>query len=373
MPGMVGGFGDIFIYFNFFNNMNLIVILKKLPFFKTKLNDTNIGEKFYSNNSAVFITDSKKESLLGSYLAGLIEGDGTFAVHNLNSKSKKYNPKIIIVFKKADLPLANYLQNLTGAGKVLNKASKGYILWQIQDVVSIFKIVNLINGYMRTPKIRVLNQMIEWLNNYIIVNQDSKLPSTKKILSLIKELSHLDIKWFNFPIIKKELDLSPINTNAWLAGFSDADANFSINICKRWNRTSTRVQLFYRLELAQVYKTMFNNENGSLFDIMSVIASYLEVNVLTRTRYINNKEYKSYIVMASSKIALNKVIGYFIVFPLLSSKHLDYTDWYKIYKEQNNISNTCSYLNQALKIREDFNKSRTTFNWDHLKNSYLEN
>jgi hypothetical protein len=88
MPGMVGGFGDIFIYFNFFNNMNLIVILKKLPFFKTKLNDTNIGEKFYSNNSAVFITDSKKESLLGSYLAGLIEGDGTFAVHNLNSKSK---------------------------------------------------------------------------------------------------------------------------------------------------------------------------------------------------------------------------------------------------------------------------------------------
>lgn len=118
---------------------------------------------------------------------------------------------------------------------------------------------------------------------------------------------------------------------------------------------------------------MFNNENGSLFDIMWVIATYLEVNVLTRTRYINNKEYNSYIVMASSKIALKKVIDYFIVFLLLSSKHLDYTVWYNIYKEQNNNSNTCSYLNEALKIREDFNKSRTTFSWDHLKNSYLEN
>lgn len=214
MPGMVGGFGNIFIYFNFSNNMNLIVIFKKLPFFKTKLNDINRMGKFYSDNSDVFITDSKKESLLGSYLAGLIEGDGTFAVHNFNSKSKKYNPKIIIVFKKTDLPLANYLQNITGAGKILNKVSKGYILWQIQDIVSIFKIVNIINGYMRTPKIRVLNQLIEWLNNYIIVNQDSKLPSTKKILYLIRELSLLDNKRFNFPIIKKELDLSHINTNA---------------------------------------------------------------------------------------------------------------------------------------------------------------
>jgi hypothetical protein len=97
-----------------------------------------------------------------------------------------YNPKIIIVFKKVNLPLANYLQNLTGAGKILNKVSKSYIIWQIQDVVSIFKVVNLINGYMRIPKIRVLIWMIEWINNYVIINQDSKLLSTKNILSQIK-------------------------------------------------------------------------------------------------------------------------------------------------------------------------------------------
>jgi len=33
-----------------------------------------------------------------------------FAVHNTNSTIKKYRPMIIIVFKKADLPLAKYLK-----------------------------------------------------------------------------------------------------------------------------------------------------------------------------------------------------------------------------------------------------------------------
>ena len=42
-------------------------------------------------------------------LAGLIEGDGHIAVHDKNSKSKKFRPKIIIVFNLADKPLASPL------------------------------------------------------------------------------------------------------------------------------------------------------------------------------------------------------------------------------------------------------------------------
>ncbi len=77
---------------------------------------------------------------------------GLFAVHNYKSTIKKYNPKIIIVFKKADLPLANYLCELTQCGKVYIKSNRGYILWQISDLIGVFKIICLINGYMRTPK-----------------------------------------------------------------------------------------------------------------------------------------------------------------------------------------------------------------------------
>jgi len=99
---------------------------------------------------------------------------------------------------------------------------------------------------MRTPKIKALWKIIEWLNNYIIVNQHSKL-SKKKILAKIEEFSNLYKNKFRYPVIRKGLDLSLINSNAWLAEFSDANANFSINICKRWNKSSMRVQLFYKL------------------------------------------------------------------------------------------------------------------------------
>ena len=33
-----------------------------------------------------------------TYLAGLIEADGSIAVHNKDSKVKKYRPQIIVVF-----------------------------------------------------------------------------------------------------------------------------------------------------------------------------------------------------------------------------------------------------------------------------------
>jgi len=44
-----------------------------------------------------------------SYLAGLIKGDGHIAVHDKNSKSKVYRPKILIVFNIHDRPLAEKL------------------------------------------------------------------------------------------------------------------------------------------------------------------------------------------------------------------------------------------------------------------------
>jgi hypothetical protein len=100
-------------------------------------------------------------SKIGPYLAGLIEGDGTFAVHNTNSTIKKYSPKIIIVFKKADLPLAKFLRELTNCGRVFIKQDRGYVLWQIQDLVSVFTIITIINGFMRTPKIEAMHRTID--------------------------------------------------------------------------------------------------------------------------------------------------------------------------------------------------------------------
>ena len=350
MPALVGGFGN--------KCSNLFFKSNKIRKFNINSTSSNLLNKILleSKNNVLL----NKNSKLGPYLAGLIEGDGTFATHDIKSTSKKYRPKIIIVFKLADLPLAEYLQELTNCGTVYKKSDRGYVLWQIQDIIGVYTIVNIINGYMRTPKIEALNRTINWLNDYISVNNNSKLPSTKLILSQIKNLEI------------KGLDNSPIDSNPWLSGFTDADGNFSINIHKRTNRNSIRVQLYYRLEIKQSYHRLTNDgDQVSFFAIMSKIANYLNTSVLSRSRTVSDKQFFSFIVMTASKPSLIKTTLYFNKFPLLSSKFLDYKSWLHILELQQNSTMTTAYLNEAIKTKTDFNKTRTTFSWNHLKNCYL--
>jgi hypothetical protein len=157
MPGLVGGFGKSSFLFFIVNKVKEIYPI-------LKISNSSILSKHNFNKGDSKELNSKinilNNDIFRSYLAGLIEGDGTFAVHNKNSISKKYLPKIIIVFKLADLPLAEYLQQITQCGKVYIKPNRGYVLWQIQDLVSVFTIAHLINGYMRTPKIESLHRTI---------------------------------------------------------------------------------------------------------------------------------------------------------------------------------------------------------------------
>jgi hypothetical protein len=104
--------------------------------------------------------NSFSNSSLASYLAGLIEGDGYIAVHDKSSSSKKFRPKIIITFNIADKPLADKLSTILNLGKVISKPSSGVVILQILAKEEVLKIINLINGYMRTPKIEALHRAI---------------------------------------------------------------------------------------------------------------------------------------------------------------------------------------------------------------------
>jgi hypothetical protein len=379
MPGMVGGFGNIknsLIIYSLFNNFHknkfkfkLFLnnfIIEKSKTFCNKISSSNLASCLRQVNLDNNINILRKQ--IGPYLAGLIEGDGTIAVHDPKSKSKQYNPKIIIVFKKNDLPLADYLQKLTKCGTVLIKPERGYVLWQIQDIISIFTIISIINGFMRTPKIEAVNRTIDWINNYIIFRKTKIIQRpTRLILFRIKILSSLP------------LDNSPIESNAWLSGFTDADGNFSINLHKRTNKNSTRVQLYYRLEVNQNYhKTSVYTDDSimlesSFFPIMSKIGLYLGVTVYSRNRIVKDKIFYSFTVRSHNKLSNANVCLYFNKYPLLSSKFLDYKDWEYVLNLQNLNNLTSSYLDQTIKIKTNFNKTRTTFTWDHLiNNSYLK-
>jgi hypothetical protein len=102
----------------------------------------SFGKIFYSTYSKL------NSNNIGPYLAGLIEADGSIIVP-INHKS---SPMIKIVFNSKDKPLADFLMNLTGCGSFYFPKKGNYLIWIISNYEGIYIILNLINGYLRTPK-----------------------------------------------------------------------------------------------------------------------------------------------------------------------------------------------------------------------------
>jgi hypothetical protein len=129
----------------------------------------------------------------------------------------------------------------------------------------------------------------------------------------------------------------------------------------------------YRLEIKQNYHLVDSaGIKPSFFSIMSKIGAFINVSVYSRSRILKDKEFFSFTVISYTKQNHFNLINYFKKFPLLSSKYLDYKDWLRILELQTANNLTTSYLETAIKTRTDFNSTRTTYTWNHLKNSYLE-
>ena len=196
---MVGGFGNNNVHKLYLNN------------FKALNNNNNNNDKKLdldqdNNNNLKKLNDNN----IGSYLAGYIEGDGTIIVPSKdkerNSLGNLYYPSIRIIFLLIDKPLAENLK-LRFGGKFVFPKDQKYFLWQIQDLNGLLKICETVNGLFRTPKIEALHRLIIWLNK--------KTSSNRPLLGL---------------------DNTDIDKNSWLAGFSDADGNFSLFISTRNNK-----------------------------------------------------------------------------------------------------------------------------------------
>lgn len=326
MPALIGGFGK--------NKIKTLTTLSPVT-------DELIDYKKDEINLNIL------RDKLGPYLAGLIEADGSFAVHNKDSKAKLYTPKIIIVFSLNDNPLAERLASITGVGKIYNKENQGCVLWSIQNSEDVIKIIHIINGFMRTPKIEALHRTIYWYNE----NKST-------------EIKPLD------------LDFTPIDSNAWLAGFTDGDGNFSLNLTDRKKKgviASKRVQVFFRIELRQNYHREASIEQGgtSYYKILDKIARYLTVNLYSRSREQKDKIFYAFTVIAHSAESHQKTIEYFERYPLYSSKYLAYKDW-KYVVEQIKLRNgkplTPESVLEILKIKAQFNNNRKVFDFSHLDN-----
>lgn len=109
--------------------------------------------------------------------------------------------------------------------------------------------------------------------------------------------------------------------DSWLAGFIDADGSFSIQHTKLENNAKKR-KISCRMRIEQ---RMVDPISGiSYEDILKEICDLLSCNLKTRTQTSTNNQY--FTVTGSSRASLRIITDYLSLFPLYSSKHLDYKD-----------------------------------------------
>ena len=321
MPGLVGGFGNYFlpVHCGAADMANIINYIKFNWFINNK--NKNKNKCYYSKTKNINDNiNTDKDYFLGPYLAGLIEGDGYISITNQN--------RIIlgITFNLKDKILSEKLIKYIGSGSIVRRKSNSIEL-RFSSWISLIKIIKLVNGKFRTPKIDQLYKLIDWIN--------------------IKEPS------INIP--KLPLDNSSLDSNSWLTGFIDSDGNFYIRFSLK------QISCKFSLEQRMIYpKTKISYKL-----ILEKIAIFLNAKLAIRNR--ENYKNSYFIIKVENQKSTNNLINYLDKYPLLSSKFLDYLEWKKSFSL---ILNKTHMTDEGKKIifssKNSMNSKRIYFNWNHL-------
>lgn len=207
---------------------------------------------------------------LGYFLAGLIEGDGWFGKKQLD-----------ILFTENDTSLAYFLKKRIGYGNIYKIKGKKAVRYICKNIRGLFVILSLING---------------------------KFVSKYKYEQLIKHDYNKD---FNInilpPLNKLSLD------NYWLAGFTQADGCFHINVVKsKTHKTGYSIRLEYSLK-----------QNNNL--PLKLLYDLLKMG--------NISQYSSGIwcYKSSGFKTAASLINYFDKYNVFAGKYVDYLKFRKVY------------------------------------------
>jgi hypothetical protein len=109
---------------------------------------------------------------------------------------------------------------------------------------------------------------------------------------------------------------------------------------------------------------------ASYFDVLTEIAKFLHCNLLTRKQLSTGNQY--YTLAATSRKSILVIINYFKLFPLFSSKYLDWVDWKKAAElVLANQHYTEPGIIEIDNLKSKMNNQRIKFDWNHLTKLHL--
>jgi Cytochrome C and Quinol oxidase polypeptide I/LAGLIDADG endonuclease len=270
-----------------------------------------------------------------SYLTGLIEGDGSIITPKTERsiKGRIDYPSIQIIFHLKDYSLASMIQKEIKNGSLTRKKGINAYVLTINNYNGLILLISMINGNMKTPKINSLYNLIDWLN----------------------------FKFKEIYIYKKPLNENPLDSNAWLSGYIEAEGQFSV----RTTISSKNPKVECKFELSQ---RQIDHKGNNNLDFLEIIAKFL----LSSVKAIRVKKFKSKYRIRTTSLNGNLILeNYLNRFPLFGSKYLDYKDWIKVLdKFKSGQFKHKSNIEEIFLMKSCLNETRTFFTWDHLNKIY---
>lgn len=243
------------------------------------------------------------------WFVGFVEGDGSFSSRIANTGTFfNFDPLNLrgdfeIVQSIDNIKLINHIRTSLGFGQVTTFEKNGfqYCKWFTSSKENIIRLIHILNGNLVLEKRRI--QFLNWLNS-------------------------LNQSW-HLQIIVKPCHCSVSLDDAWLSGFSDADAGFYTNVLTDFR--GAKKGTYYTKFTTKFYITQ-DGELEVLNKIKQLVHATSQIETVT-----NGYTLKKYNRLEIHKEeCINILIAYFTKYPLKGERKISCLRWARVhaYKEQ---------------------------------------
>jgi hypothetical protein len=241
-----------------------------------------------------------------------------------------------VYYHSQERPAAEALAQVLGHGSVNDVPGELSTVLSIDTAAGVQDVIQLTNGHYRTPKHEDYCRLLDWYQALDPAYLVSALP----------------------------LDQSPLYSNAWLAGFADGDACFTVTASEATGRVGTTFELVQsRVDLEHIDK---------YYPIMQALAAFLFSKLgTTLVKNASGTMSKRLRARNTAQAGAGAAAMYFTSFPMLSSKQLDFEAWRSAYaRTVLRQAKTGDGFAEMRKLKESMNSKRSQFTWDHLQRTY---